>query len=63
MELQWGGVRRERCVKIFVALKNVWRFDCAQMVGAASNNKPTRGRLREGCRLHVSPSEAVSLQD
>jgi hypothetical protein len=23
------------------------------MVGAASNNKPMRGRLREGCRLHV----------
>ena len=31
--------------------------------GAASNNKPTRGRLAEGYGLHVLPSEAVSLQD
>ena len=29
----------------------------AQSVGAASNNKLTRGRLREGCRLHVSPGK------
>jgi hypothetical protein len=63
MELQWGGQRRERRVKIFFALKNGWWFARVQMVGAASNNKPTRGRLREGCWLHVSPSKAVSLQD
>ncbi len=31
--------------------------------GAASNNTPMRGRLAEGYRLHVLPSEAVSLQD
>ena len=31
--------------------------------GAASNNKPTRGRLVEWCQLHVSPSEALSLQE
>jgi hypothetical protein len=33
------------------------------LAGAASNNKPMRGRLAEGYGLHVSPSEAVSLQD
>jgi hypothetical protein len=48
---------------IFFA-KNRW---CVSLVrdsaGAASNNKPTRGRLAEGYGLHVSPSEAVSLQD
>jgi hypothetical protein len=64
MEMQWGGgVRRERRVLIFFA-KNRW---CVSLVrdsaGAASNNKPTRGRLAEGYGLHVSPSEAVSLQD
>ncbi len=31
--------------------------------GAASNNKPARGRLAEGYGLHVLPSKDVSLQD
>ena len=29
-------------------------FACARLVDAASNNKPTRGRLWEGRRLNVS---------
>ncbi len=30
----------------------------AQSAGAASNNKPTRSRVEEGCRLHVSPGRS-----
>ena len=51
MELQWGGVRRERRVSMFFAEKFAVLFARARSGGATSNNKPTRGRWEEGCRL------------
>ena len=58
MELQWGGGAGGSGV-----FSKIAGVVCrARSVGAASNNKPTRGRLAEGYWLHISPSEAVSLQ-
>ena len=62
MEMQWGGVRRERRVLIFFATKLLVCFTGAPFGCAASNNKPTRSRLAEEYGLHVLPSKAVSLQ-
>ena len=58
MELQWGGVRRERRVSMFFTEKLPVLFARARSGGATSNNKPTRGRWEEGCRLHVSPGRS-----
>jgi hypothetical protein len=58
MELQWGGVRRERRVSMFFAEKFAVLFARARSGGTTSNNKPTRGRWEEGCRLHVSPGRS-----
>ena len=57
------GVRRERRILIFFATKSLVCFVGGDSAGAASNNKPTRGRLREGRRYTCPPAEAVSLQD
>ena len=41
--LSWKNRQNHRC-----------SFTCARLVGAASDNKPMRGRMREGCWLNVS---------
>jgi hypothetical protein len=52
-----GGAADEAGVLSNLSWKN-WQnhrcsFACARLVGAASDNKPTHGRLREGRRLNV----------
>jgi hypothetical protein len=58
MELQWGGAADEAGVFSNLLGKNrrnhQCSFACARLVGAASDKKPTRGRLRERRRLNVS---------
>ena len=59
MELQWGGAADEAGVLHNLLWKDRRNRRCslarARLVGAASDNKLTRGCLREGRRLHVSP--------
>jgi hypothetical protein len=43
---------------MFLAEKLPVFFARAQSAGAASNNKPSRSRLEEGCWLHVSPGRS-----
>ena len=64
MEMQWGGgTEGAVCFDIFrdkIAGVFLW---CAIRLAQQATIRPTRGRLAEGYGLHVSPSEAVSLQD
>ncbi len=54
----WGGLWRERHISIFFVAKSPVGFAHARSAGVASDNKTTRGRLAEGCWLHVSPGRS-----
>ena len=49
-----GGVRRESAFQCFSQKFAVLFARSRSGGGATSNNKPTRGRWEEGCRLHAT---------